>query len=509
MQPTARIFRWPIVPIAVPAAVIGILASLMAVRTPLWRDEYATLSFASLPLGELWRAVTHVDAVLAPYYTLIHVVHGIIPSDLGIRLPSIVGAVTAAACVGWLAHHWWGGRAALVAGFAFALNPLAVQLAATARPYALATAFLALAAVALVKATERPSPIRWILFAVPLAAAGLMHLFALLAVPALAILAVGRRRLFLCWAASTAAAVLVVAPIALLAYSQRDQVAWIGRPSPRSAVGAIASVMTYQADGRFGPWEAVASALLLVSVGLSIFIVVRLPTVSASERMRLLFAAALFLFPWLFLLAYSIVLTPYLRTQYLAPSTLGLALLLGGSVGLAVNRATQTSSGGRAIALTGTTTAIALVVMMGSFTAVSLTKPWRVDDYPSLASVLQAEAEPGDDLLVVQLYNELGVAAGLAHSLADEGFIEELQSQLPDGAQPKYNLRAIEETAPFTTSPRETIDTSATLWIVYTRGALTDADLLGSGLDPERCDIVFDDAAEFGILRLARAECAP
>ena len=55
-------------------ALLGLAISLAFVgRASLWRDEMATKEFSALSVPSLFRATSHVDRVLTPYYLFMHV----------------------------------------------------------------------------------------------------------------------------------------------------------------------------------------------------------------------------------------------------------------------------------------------------------------------------------------------------------------------------------------------------------------------------------------------------
>lgn len=492
-----------------PGALALLLAGWVALRTPLWRDEIATLSFAQLSLPDLDRALAHVDAVFRPYYSLGHLVQLALPGPIGLRLPSVVGVVVAVLATSLLARRWWGTTSAVVAGLALALNPQVVQLGATARPYALAIAATALAGLSLDVAIERAARGRaavwpFLGYAAALATAGWLHLFALLALPAFAVMALRRGRDG-SFVLSTVAALAVVAPHALAAASQRGQVSWIPAPTPRSAAGSLASLTTARGDGWFGAPELLGAALALTTAGVAVVLLRRRTGERADQLRRLGAAAALTAAPWGALLAVSVIATPYLRTPYLAPSTVGLALLLGALVGVARHAGSDRRAPAASRLVAGL--AVAQLAFSAVMTTTVLAMPWRVDDYPALATAIEDEVRPGDTLVVVQLYQEVGVASGLARAIDDDGYVELLQERLAAGTQPEIDVRVAAATDPIRTTAAAGTGGSGSWWVVWTRNAVTDDDL--AVLEPQiGCRPRTADVESYGILRLARLVCA-
>lgn len=503
--------RWSargIASVALPGALVLILATVIAVRTPLWRDEIASLSFAQLPLPDLLSAVGHVDAVLAPYYLLSSAGQAVLPGAVGLRLPSVLAAALTATVVAVIARRWWGDAAALAAGLMVGLNPLSLQLAATGRPYALATLFVALALLAMTTATgprgaRRGDVLRWAGYAAAVAAAGLMHLFALLALPAFAVLAASRRALGR-WLLASAAAVAVVVPVALLAASQSAQVAWIPRPDARSAAGSLASTLTYRREGAFERPELVAVAILLVVAVVTVTLTLRMPRPARARELALL-ACSLTLAcgPWAILLAISVTATPYLRTTYLAPGVIGWGLLVGAAAARLGTWQSGRSAVRRAVAIV---VVAAPIVSAAVFSAPVLAQEWRVDDFPGLAQRLSGEVAAGDTLLVVQLYNEVGVASGVARAGGDEGWVSALQSDLTTGTQPVISVRRVDSVDPLHTTASGDGDAERA-WVVYTRGAFTPDEARRALADSGCGDASLAPEESFGILRLIPAGC--
>ncbi len=435
----------------VPAAVLATLATIRATRLPLSRDEVATEMFASLPPDGLLRAMQHVDTVVAPFYALETLALALVPGDaIALRIPSILAALVTVFVVSALAGRWWGTGPALVAGLAFATNPLTLQMATTARPYACAALAVALAAWSAslaIDSTGRRAAIRWAAYSACLIAVGLLHLFAILAVLPLVILTAGRgRRALASFAAATGVAGALLLPFAVAAASQREQVAWIPPPDAVRAVGTLANLVRSPERIGLGPADAAACALVvgLAIAGLAVALraarAARVPgnTVHALEPSgtdvpRLIAALALTLLPWSALLVVSVAVVPVLRTAYVAPSVVGLSLLLAGSVRVLSSRFPVRSPADRtgsrraaqfARASTGAAAAAVLALAATSGAAGTATRFWQ-DDFPSLGAAVSAAVTPGDLLVVVQRHHETGLAGGVARIVGDDAYAAE------------------------------------------------------------------------------------
>jgi hypothetical protein len=346
-------------------------------------------------------------------------------------------------------------------------------------------------------------------YAACLALAGLMHLFALLCIPAFLILAAVAHRLGRCMLATGVGGALVL-PLALFSFGQRNQVDWIQQPTLRSGLGALASLLTYRGDSAFGPLEAGVLVLVAVIAVAAVFLILRQPSADRlREAGRVGFALASFGGPWLVLFAISLTWTPYLRTTYLTPSLVGLGVLLGAVAGLGREWAADPGRRGRWRVTAVVALVLAPLAISAAMSLNVVSRPWYIDDFPGLGRALTGAARPGDVLAVVQLHNEVGVASGLARVLGDDAYTAELQRQLVTGEQPQLGLRRIVSVDPVRTEPIDRVPPTGAVWVVYTRGAISAEEFDQASPASMGCsasDLV--DTGSFGILRLARADCA-
>ncbi|MEU7620006.1 glycosyltransferase family 39 protein, partial [Micromonospora rifamycinica] len=149
-------------------------------RAQLWRDELATWSAATRPVGDLLRLTRTVDAATGPYYLSVHAWTGLSgDSEVALRLPSVLAMAGAAGLTAVLGRRLFGSAAGLLAGLLLAVLPGTSRYAQEARPYALVTLLAVLATVLLVRALDRPGRWRWAGYAAAVAGLGLAHLLAL------------------------------------------------------------------------------------------------------------------------------------------------------------------------------------------------------------------------------------------------------------------------------------------------------------------------------------------
>ncbi|WP_275559579.1 glycosyltransferase family 39 protein [Streptomyces sp. 5-6(2022)] len=109
-------------------------------RGTMWRDESATYQMARRTLPQIRDALGTVDAVHGLYYLLMHPVLALRPSEVTMRLPSVLAAVTATALVATLGCHLARPRVGLWAGLLYATTPVVTHYAQEGRSYALVAA---------------------------------------------------------------------------------------------------------------------------------------------------------------------------------------------------------------------------------------------------------------------------------------------------------------------------------------------------------------------------------
>ncbi|MDB6057541.1 MAG: hypothetical protein JWO95_1385 [Verrucomicrobiales bacterium] len=110
---------------------------------PLWRDECGTIAFANMPFGEMWDKIQYdnfppfFEWLVRPWTLYVS------SSDFGYRvLGLMIGALTLA--VIWVSSRLLGSRTPLLALGFYALNPLALRVGDSMRPYGLGFALVML-----------------------------------------------------------------------------------------------------------------------------------------------------------------------------------------------------------------------------------------------------------------------------------------------------------------------------------------------------------------------------
>ncbi|MFI0792221.1 glycosyltransferase family 39 protein [Micromonospora rubida] len=242
------VWGWPaLVTLAVTGAGVG--------SAQPWRDELATWSAATRPLGALARMAGVIDAASWPYYLLMHGwVAAFGDSPTALRLPSVLASAGTAGLTAALGCRLFGRRAGLLGGLLFAVLPGTSRYAQEARPYAFVALLAVLATLLLARALDRPGWRRWVGYAGAVAGLGLAHLVALTLLAAHAATAsyaqraaaphpagaprsapahTRRPRPPWGWLVAVLAALAALTPLVLLAVGQRGrQLDWVDRARP-------------------------------------------------------------------------------------------------------------------------------------------------------------------------------------------------------------------------------------------------------------------------------------
>jgi len=445
------------VPVA-PALLAAVLATWTSVRTPMWRDEYATAMYSSLDPAGLLAATTHLDAVIAPYYFVMQALSPLTGSGTGMRFLSIAAFAAMTAFVAIIARRWWGDLAGLVAGTALAVSTLALGAAALARPYALSMLFVTLAVLAVDTAVRRHTVWSWAMYALAAGAAVVLQPFASLSIAITGLLAVGRPRRAVGWwlLASLPAGVATLA-VLLVGAGHAAQLSWLMPVTPRSAIQNLALAVGLSPE-RQVIFDAIVVLVLVVAISLAVSVLRR------EEARGLVFSAALTFAPPLSLFLISLAVTPVLSGRYLSYSAIGAALCLGGIIHAAL------SSNRRPAAVAAGVLGAVLVALSLGLGGVRLAgPPFMGDDMPEMASRIASSAQPGDILVVTQRYEQGGLAYGLAVVTDDERFRAEILAGIPDGPRPVLDVREIVSTDPLRSVPyseAEQVGQDRDLWLV-------------------------------------------
>ncbi|MBS9533049.1 glycosyltransferase family 39 protein [Mycobacterium sp. M1] len=378
-------------PDAVLIAVLAVVVSgVGASRPSMWFDEAATISASTQrSLPELWRLLTHIDAVHGLYYLLMHGWFAVFPvTEFWSRLPSCLAVGVGAAGTVTLAGQFAPRRVAVCAGVLYAVLPRMTWAGIEARPYAFAAMAAVWTTVLCVTAARRNTVPIWLGYGLALVLSTVLNTFTVLLVPVHAVLirvlvpgrAVTRR-----WTVTAGTAVAALIPFLVFGQSQIRQIGWLRRPNWHTVV----EVVQQQYFDKSVLFAVLAAAVLLTAA-----VAVRKgarPAPAAGMRQLAVVCTAWITLPTTITVLYSALAKPVYYPRYLICTAPAMAIALALAVTVIV------TSRRSAIALTLLFTIAAIpnyvVVQRDRYAK----EGW---DYSPAADVIATHAAPGDCLLI-------------------------------------------------------------------------------------------------------------
>ncbi|MFD8559961.1 hypothetical protein ACFV1N_22005 [Streptosporangium canum] len=206
---------------------LSLVLVLWGIGTPsFWRDESVSVMAATMSFDELWRLLDDIDTVHALYYLLLRP-FAAFGGEFAVRLPSALAVAGATFGIAAIGRKLATPQVGLLAGLVYAVLPMISRYGQETRSYALVSAVAVAATWVLLG--ERRS--RYAGYGLLVALLGWFHLYALLLLPAHAVVVLRRRGETVPWLASLAGAGVLLAPLAVIASGQREeQLFWLKVP---------------------------------------------------------------------------------------------------------------------------------------------------------------------------------------------------------------------------------------------------------------------------------------
>ena len=378
---------WERLGLAVGVAILVAQAAMTIGTSPLWLDEAYTLGAVNDP----GQSLTRTHGTMGLYYVVMWGWGQVGTAAWWLRTPSLLCAVATLVVVRPLARRIGGHRLVAVGLPVLALNQMFAWKAMEARAYAMETLIVTLVWAAALRAmgvVGAGPDRRWWLATVPLAVAGTFchGLFVVQLAPIVVVAAASRRPLR---AVAATVPALVAAALAALAL----------RSAGASEVGT-------NVPGGPAPWlgawmDELLSRSPLLKVALAEVVAVGLVLGArrawrarrdAEARVAALVPATWAVAPALALGLVSIV-DPVFNPRYLAPSAVGLALVVGG----ALTRIPVPHWGRPLAAVAVAAAAVTLVA------AAVAAPPYMDEDWSTAARIVARGAEPGDGVVFANL----------------------------------------------------------------------------------------------------------
>jgi mannosyltransferase len=341
-----------------------------------WTDEAVTYQAAHRTIPELFDMLGHRDVVHGLYYVFMHVVFTIFGgSVVALRLPSVLAMSAAAGGIGLIGRRLIGTRAGLLAGCAFPLIPIVQWYAQEGRSYAIVVALVTWSTWLLLKAVDDGSKRTWVAYGALMAIACWFHEFAVLALLAhgmTLLLARVPRSISREWAVTGACAIIVLSPLALLSWQQREQqLFWLTAPAVLDDLWVFPQLALIGLLSSFAP-------------------------VRSKGRIQLRQIALPILFvPTAVLVLLSYTLTPLYVTRYTLYFTIAVALLFGAALDWVWRTA---GAGARPVVWRPLSLALVASLLLGVFV---LVPSWNFDSPAAIAgfwSFQRTAASHGDDM---------------------------------------------------------------------------------------------------------------
>lgn len=225
---------WSTLLTVLPPAALTLVMTVIGIGTrSLWNDEYATWYVATLNFADFRRLIGNVDAVLAPYYLLMHAWVAVFgESAASLRMPSALAMAAAAALIALVGRRLFDTGVGVTAGLLFAGLPAVSRYGQEARPYSFAIALSVLATLIMLRAIDRPRWRNWIGYGLCLIGAGCTHIVTLTVLVPHALFmwftfrAKGDFRQ-LRWIAGAVIAITGILPLAAEGHDQSSAIDWI------------------------------------------------------------------------------------------------------------------------------------------------------------------------------------------------------------------------------------------------------------------------------------------
>lgn len=378
---------WERLGLALAAAILVGQAALTIGTDPLWLDEAYTLGAVNDP----GQSLTRTHGTMGLYYVVMWAWGQVSTSSWWLRTPSLLYALATLAVLRPIARRIGGPRLVAVGLPVLALNQMFAWKAMEARAYSMETLIVTLSWAAALRAVGllgSRADHRWWLVTIPLAVAGTFchGLFVVQLAPIIVVAAASRRPV-----RAVAAMVPAVTAAALTALALRT---------------AGASDVGTNVPGGPGPWigawmDELLSRSPALKVALAEVVAVGLvlgvrqawrARQDPEARVCALVPAAWAVVPALALGLVSTI-DPVFNPRYLAPSVVGLALVVGCAL-------TRVPVPLRSRPLT----AVAAAVAVGTLVAAAVVAPpYMAEDWSAAARIVAQGAEPGDGVVFANL----------------------------------------------------------------------------------------------------------
>jgi mannosyltransferase len=431
------------------AAALAICLYGMSDRS-MWNNEYATWHATSISFGDFEELLRRTDLAHVVYYMLVRGVMAVAGDEpFALRLPSAIAMALCATIVTLIGRRLLGTPIGVFGGLLFAVIPAVSRYGQEARSYALVTVAAAFATLMLLRAVEKPSRIRLVLYSIGIILMGLIHFVSLTIMAAHFVywLHHTRRSVEKRWSIAFAVGfgLLGVIWLPALASHQSASISWIKADK--------AAILAFPSDVFLSAPVALAIAVLAV-IGLGYLLFAP----SVRNRPIAAMLAAWALVPPVFVLVTYPLLHMFLP-RYVLFVLPAWALLAAAGAYL---------SGALILRFLGplTATVATAAIVWVSLPAQSLVRQSPVDGQPDYAAAIAAMHErqrPGDGVVFNDLFGRLS-------DLAREAFDYELRNETKprDTFLDKTAAQRASFSASECADPAACLKDEPRLWLIHT-----------------------------------------
>jgi mannosyltransferase len=369
---------------AIVAVFAVVVSAAGAARPSLWFDEAATISASTRSVPELWRLIHNIDAVHGLYYLAMHGWFSIVPeTEFWSRVSSCLAVGIAAAGVVVVGKQFSTRTVAVCAGVVFAILPRITWAGIEARSYALTAAAAVWLTVLVIAAARRNAASVWPLYGLAVVVSTLFNVFVVLMVlvHAVVVPVVAKKRSTVAWwAATSAVALLTVAPFLVFCRTQIAQVRWISPVGPSTVVEIVQQQY----------FDHSVAFALLAAVAFAAAMAVRRSWDNANRQLAVIALAWIGL-PTVVLVLYSVVAQPIYYPRYLCYTSPAMALLIAVCIVTIFRTRERVTAVLAAFALAATPSY--LLEQRGPYAKEGM-------DFSQVADLITARASPGDCLIL-------------------------------------------------------------------------------------------------------------
>jgi mannosyltransferase len=216
-------------------------------RESLWFDESASVSFARLAWGNLWKVVSRLEANMALYYGLLHIWIRFSDSEFAVRALSVVAGVLTVPLVYAIGKRMFNSKVGLVSAVLLTTNAFHIKYSQEARGYTLVVLLVTLSGLFFIRGVQDHSRNDWIGYVLASTLAVYAHFFGIFVLAAQWTSLILLRPRDVPWSKlliSISLIIILLLPLAIFVLTRDNgQLAWVAKPSIYDIYGLLDSLI--------------------------------------------------------------------------------------------------------------------------------------------------------------------------------------------------------------------------------------------------------------------------